>query len=123
MYFDASFTPPKRDQHLYVIRLHFCATNNVAEYEALVNGLCIATKIGVLQLYIHGDSQLIVNQVMGELNYCDSCMAAYQQKVRKLEEKFDGFELHHILQRDNEVADALTRFGLNSEPPPPCMFA
>jgi hypothetical protein len=38
---------PKRDQILYVIRLHFHATNNVVEYEALVNSLCIATELGV----------------------------------------------------------------------------
>jgi hypothetical protein len=39
-----------------------------------------------------------------------------------LEEKFDGFELHHILWRDNEAADALARLGSSREPPPPGMF-
>jgi hypothetical protein len=43
---------------------------------------------------------------MGESNCCDSCMAAYGQEVRKLE-KFNGFELHYILRRDNEAADTL----------------
>jgi ribonuclease HI len=52
---------------------------------------------------------------MGELNYCDSLMAAYRQEVRKLEEKFDSFELHHILRRDNEAADALARLGSSHE--------
>jgi ribonuclease HI len=58
MYFDRSFTlngarggmvliSPKGDRLLYVIRLHFCATNNVAEYEALVNGMCITAELGV----------------------------------------------------------------------------
>jgi ribonuclease HI len=70
----------------------------VAEYKALVNGLCITTELRIQWLYIQGDSELIVNQVMGESNYRDSLMVAYQQEVRKLEEKFDGFELHHILQ-------------------------
>jgi ribonuclease HI len=70
----------------------------VAEYEALVNGLRITTELRIQWLYIQGDSELIVNQVMGESNYRDSLMVAYQQEVRKLEEKFDGFELHHILQ-------------------------
>jgi ribonuclease HI len=108
MYFDRSFTlngarggmvliSPKGDRLLYVIRLHFCATNNVAEYEALVNGMCITTELGVQRLYIHGDSKLVVNQVMGESNYRDSRMAAYKQEIRKLEEKFNSFELHHIL--------------------------
>jgi ribonuclease HI len=88
----------KGDRVLYVIRLHFCATNNVTEYEALVNGVRITVELGVQWLYIHGGSELIINQVMGESNCCDSCMAMYRQEVRKLEVKFDGFELHHILQ-------------------------
>jgi ribonuclease HI len=70
----------------------------VAEYEALINGLLIAAKLGIQQLYIRGDSELVVNQFMGESNCRDPCMAAYRQEVRKLEEKFDSFELHHILR-------------------------
>jgi ribonuclease HI len=69
----------------------------MAEYEALVNGLHIAAKLGVQQLYIYGDSELVVNQVMGESSYHDSRMAAYGQEITKLEEKFDGFKLHNIL--------------------------
>jgi ribonuclease HI len=58
MYFDGSFTlngagggvvliSPKGDQLHYVIRLHFPAINNVVEYEALVNGLRIATELRI----------------------------------------------------------------------------
>jgi ribonuclease HI len=133
MYFDGSFTlngagggmvliSPKGDQLLYVILLHFCATNNVKEYEALINGLHITAKIGVQRLCICGDSELVVNQVKGDSNCRDSYMAAYRKEVRKLEEMFDGFKLHHILRRDDEVADALTRLGSSHEPPPPGVF-
>jgi ribonuclease HI len=80
-----------------MIRLHFRVTNNVVEYEALINGMRIIAELEVQRLYICGDSELIVSQVMGQSNCHDSRMAAYQQEVRKLEEKFDGFELHHIL--------------------------
>jgi hypothetical protein len=63
MYFDGSFTlngvrggvvliSPKGDRLLYVIRLHIHANNNVAVYEALVNGLCIATELRIQWLYI-----------------------------------------------------------------------
>jgi ribonuclease HI len=48
----------------------------MAEYEALVNGLYIAAKIGVQWLYICRDSELISNQVPGESSCCGSCMAA-----------------------------------------------
>jgi ribonuclease HI len=109
MYFDGSFTLncagrgmvliyPKGDQLLYVIQLHFRATNNVVEYVALVNGLHNVVELGVQRIYIRGDFELVVNQVMGESNYHDSRMAAYRQEIRKLEEKFNGFKLHHILQ-------------------------
>jgi ribonuclease HI len=58
MYFDGSFTlnrarggivliSPKGDRLLYVIQLHFYVTNNVAEYEALINGLRITAELGV----------------------------------------------------------------------------
>jgi hypothetical protein len=40
---------------------------------------------------------------VGESNYRDSHMAAYRQEVRKLKEKFNDFELHHIRRRDNEA--------------------
>jgi hypothetical protein len=86
-------------------------TNNVAEYETLVNDLRIAIDFRVQRLYIHDDSKLIINQVMGELNCRDPRMAAYRQEVRKLEEKFDDFKLHHILQRDNEAPNALAWLG------------
>ncbi len=52
-------------KHLrYVLRLHFPASNNVAEYEALVNGLRIAIELGVRRLDARGDSQLVIDQVM-----------------------------------------------------------
>jgi ribonuclease HI len=89
MYFDGSFTlncavggvvliSPKGDRLLYVIQLHFRTTNNVVEYESLVNGLHITTELGVQWLYIRGDSEFIVNQLMGELNCHDSRMVAYR---------------------------------------------
>jgi ribonuclease HI len=67
---------PQGDRLLDLILLHFRATKNMAEYEALVNGLYIAAKIGVQWLYICRDSELISNQVPRESSCCGSCMAA-----------------------------------------------
>jgi hypothetical protein len=47
-----------------VIQLHFYAANNVAGYEALVNGPCITAELVVQQLYIHEKSELVINQVI-----------------------------------------------------------
>jgi ribonuclease HI len=55
------FISPLRIHVRYVIRLHFAASNNVAEYEALINGLRIAIELGVRHLDVHGDSQLVID--------------------------------------------------------------
>jgi len=66
----------------YVIRIHFVASNNIAEYEALVNGLKIAIELGVRRLDIRGDSQLVIDQVMKASNCHDPKMEAYCKEVR-----------------------------------------
>ena len=80
----------------YVIRIHFAASNNVVEYEALVNGLRIAIELGVRHLDIRGDSQLVIDQVMKASSCHDPKMEAYCKEVRRLDDKFHGLELVHI---------------------------
>lgn len=90
-------------QHLrYVIRLHFPASNNVAEYEARLNGLQIAVELGIKRLDIRGDSQLVIDQEMKESSCHDPKMEAYCIAVQRLEDKFDGLEVNHIMRRYNE---------------------
>ena len=50
----------------YATRIHFPVSNNVAEYEAFVNGLHIAIELGIRWLDVRGDSQLVIDQVMKE---------------------------------------------------------
>jgi ribonuclease HI len=77
MYFDGSYTlkgagagvvliPPEGDVLKYAIQLEFSATNNIMEYEGLVNGLRLAKDLGIRSLLIKGDSQLMVKQVQKE---------------------------------------------------------
>jgi ribonuclease HI len=107
MYFDGSlmktgagtgllFVSPLGKHLRYVIRLHFLASNNVAEYEALVNGLRIAIELGVRRLDARGDSWLVIDQVMKNSHCRDQRMEAYCDEVRRLENKFYGLELNHI---------------------------
>src|SRR5688572_12436520 len=99
-------------KHLrYVLRLHFPASNNVAEYEALVNGLRIAIELGVQRLDARGDSQLVIDQVMKNSHCRDPKMEAYCDEVRRLEDKFYGLELNHIARRYNETADELAKIA------------
>jgi len=122
MYFDGSlmktgagagllFISPLGVHMRYVIRIHFAASNNVTEYEALVNGLKIAIELGVRRLDVRGDSQLVIDQVMKASNCHDPKMEAYCKEVHRLEDKFHGLELVHVARRYNEVADELAKIA------------
>jgi ribonuclease HI len=111
-------------KHLrYVLRLHFPASNNVAEYEALVNGLRIAVELGARRLDARGDSQLVIDQVMKNSHCRDPKMEAYCDEVRRLEDKFYGLELNHIARRYNETADELAKIASGRTTVPPDVFA
>jgi ribonuclease HI len=92
MYFDGSvmkegdgvglvFISPLGVRMEYLVRLHFPASNNTAEYEALINGLLITVVFGIKRLEIRGDLELVVDQVMKDKNCVDMKMAAYCQAV------------------------------------------
>ena len=66
-----------------MIRLHFPASNNMAEYEALLSGLRIAIELGVKRLDVRGDSQLVVDQVMKESSCHDPKMEAYAVRLSR----------------------------------------
>ncbi|CAN6234582.1 unnamed protein product [Urochloa humidicola] len=110
------FVSPLGVRMRYSVRLHFTATNNVAEYEALVKGLRIAAELDIRRLDIRGDAKLVVDQVMKESDCRNDMMAAYSEEVRKLEEKFDGLELRHIPSCQNEAADQLAKLASSREP-------
>jgi ribonuclease HI len=134
MYFDGSlmktragagllFISPLGKHVRYVTRLHFPASNNVAEYEALVNGLRIAIELGVLRLDAHGDSQLVIDQVMKNSHCRDRKMEAYCDEVRRLEDKFHGLELNHVARRYNETMDELAKIASGRTTVPPNVFS
>ena len=72
----------------YAIHLQFLASNNTVEYEALINGLRITIELGAMRLYVHGNSELVVDQVMKESSCKSPLMIAYCQEVPMLEDKF-----------------------------------
>jgi ribonuclease HI len=117
------FISPLGKHLCYVLRLHFPASNNVAEYEALVNGLRIAIELGVRRLDARGDSQLVIDQVMKNSHCRDPKMEAYCDEVRRLEDKFYGLELNHIARRYNETADELAKIASGRTTVPPDVFS
>jgi ribonuclease HI len=90
-------TSAKGESFKYVLQMHFPASNNVAEYEALLHGLRIATTLGIHQLKVLGDSLLVVNQANKEWSSLDDKMLLYCQELCKLENNFDGLEYLHML--------------------------
>jgi hypothetical protein len=118
-----NFISPLGKHLRYVLRLHFPASNNVAEYEALINGLCIAIELGVRRLDVRGDSQLVIDQVMKNSHCRDPKMEAYCDEVRRLEDKFYGLELNHIARRYNETADELAKIASGQTTVPPDVFS
>jgi ribonuclease HI len=117
------FVSPLGKHLRYVVRLYFPASNNVAEYEALVNGLRIAIELWVRCLDAHGDSQLVIDQVMKNSHCRDPKMEAYCDEVRCLEDKFYGLELNHIARRYNETADELAKIASGRTTVPPDVFS
>jgi ribonuclease HI len=117
------FISPLGKHVRYVLRLHFPASNNVAEYEALVNGLCIAIELGVWCLDARGDSQLVIDQVMKNSHCRDQKMEAYCDEVRRLEDKFHGLELNHVARWYNETADELAKIASGRTMVPPDVFS
>jgi ribonuclease HI len=89
-----------------VVHLNFKTTNNMAEYEALIFGLRTALSLGVQQLLVKGDSQLVITQVKGECSCHDLQLAAYFH-VRKLEKDFEVVDLQHVPHANNGVIDEL----------------
>ena len=95
MYFDGSlmkrgavlglvFVSPLGVRMRYMVRMHFPSSTNMAEYEALINGLCIAIKLGIRWLDVRGDSQLVIDQVMKESNYHNPKMLHIAKKSASL---------------------------------------
>ncbi|KAK1601714.1 hypothetical protein QYE76_019023 [Lolium multiflorum] len=84
-------TSPKGDR-LYVLQIHFAASNNVAEYEALIHGLKLAKEIGVRRILCFGDSDLVIQQASGDWDAKDANMASYRLHVQQLSGFFDGLD-------------------------------
>ena len=75
------------------LRLGFSATNNEAEYEALLVGMTMIQKLGGKTVEFFSDSRLVVGQVQGELEARDPRMQEYLNQVRHLQLGFESFNL------------------------------
>ena len=96
------------------LRLGFLATNNEAEYEALLEGMSMIHKMGEKSVTMFSDSMLVVGQVKGELEARDDRMGGYLTRVKYLQENFESFDLQHIPRGGNTYADSLATLATSS---------
>jgi ribonuclease HI len=89
------------------------ATNNVAEYTALVTAVSLAEAIGVDNLFVRTDSLLMANQVKGLYMVLDEKLKVLYDKVIKLTAKMQGFHIEHIPREQNKEADRLVNEALD----------
>jgi ribonuclease HI len=114
---------PQGDKMRYVLRMRFAnPSNNEAEYEAVLHDMRMAKACGTTRIKIHGDLNLITQQVMKECDATCANMIAYHAMYDKLEGNFEGCEVTHISRESNEEADNLANIGSKCLPIPPGVF-
>ncbi|KAL0386244.1 UNVERIFIED_CONTAM: Ribonuclease HI [Sesamum radiatum] len=104
-------TTPQRDDIGFAVQFEFKASNNEAEYEALVLGMRMTQDAGALHLLAYSDSQLIVKQVNGEYEAKVESMVQYLQQIKELKTKFKSFQLQQIPREENVKADSLSKLA------------
>ena len=104
------------------LRLGFSATNNEAEYEALLQGMTMVQRVGGRVIEAFSDSKLVVGQVMGELEARDARMQEYLERVKRLQSSFESFNLTHVSRSANTHADSLATLATSSAHDLPLMI-
>ena len=105
---------PLGEQLEQAIRLGFPASNNKAEYEAILSGLDLALTLSVSKLRVYNDSQLVVRHVQEEYEAKDERMTRYLTKVRDTLQRFVEWTIEKIPRTNNGRADALAGIPLPS---------
>ncbi|GKV31526.1 hypothetical protein SLEP1_g40206 [Rubroshorea leprosula] len=101
-----------RSEH--ALKFNFDATNNMAEYEALLLGLQLALELKLSAIQVYSDSQLVVNQINSICEVVDPVMVKYVALIAELKCKFQKFCLSKIPRTENEQADSLSKFASDS---------
>jgi ribonuclease HI len=95
------------------------ATNNVAEWTALVLGLEAAGKRGIQRLRVRLDSELVVKQLRGEYRVKHAGLRPLYQRACQLLRGFTEVDIKHVPREQNKLADGVVNRVLDAEAPPP----
>jgi probable phosphoglycerate mutase len=91
------------------------ATNNVAEYSGLVAGMAKAAELGVRELEVVSDSELLVKQMRGEYKVKNEALRRLWQEANDLERRFAKVRYTAVRRAHNELADRLVNEALDAE--------
>jgi len=89
------------------------ATNNVAEYRALLRGIELATEHGATELELIGDSELVVRQVEGRYKVKNAGMKKLHEEVKRALRDLDSWSIRHVRRAENADADRLVNQALD----------
>lgn len=89
------------------------ATNNVAEYRALLRGIELAGAHGATELELVGDSELVVRQVEGRYKVKNAGIRELYDQARKALGEFDSWSIRHVRRESNGDADRLVNEALD----------
>jgi probable phosphoglycerate mutase len=90
------------------------ATNNVAEYRGLVAGMHKAAEVGVSELEVVSDSELLVKQMRGEYRVKNDALRALWEEASDLERRFEKVSYTAVRRAHNELADRLVNEALDA---------
>ena len=90
------------------------ATNNVAEYRGLVAGMAKAAELGVTELEVVSDSELLVKQMQGEYRVKNETLRALWEEANDLERRFARVRYSAVRRAHNELADRLVNEALDA---------
>ncbi|XP_052297233.1 uncharacterized protein LOC127902365 [Citrus sinensis] len=107
---------PEGEEISYAVKLEFAATNNQAEYEALIAGLELAKAVKADRVKIKTDSQLVANHVSEIFQPREEKMEQYLKIVRQMMGKFEAVEVIQIPREQNSRADILDRMAAVADP-------
>jgi len=89
------------------------ATNNQAEYRAIIAALEEAIRLGTREVDMRSDSQLVVNQISGRWRVKKPALKPLHQRVKQLVGPLKGFTITHIPREQNTEADNLAHLALS----------
>ncbi|CAM8968431.1 unnamed protein product [Rhodiola kirilowii] len=107
------FVSPENHLLPFSFTLTQLCSNNMTEYQALLLGLQMVRQISIDKMDIYGDSQLVINQVLGDYEVRKDDLIPYHRHATQLLNEFDSISIGHVPRSANKLADALANLAAN----------